>query len=117
MTRGFLHRDEVTPLPKPPRRERAPRRALPRMSKKRRAEERDLAHARALTLLRSKGRCEGIARGLEHLCTGLGDDFHHVLPRSRGGAHHPDNLVHLCRTAHRLVHHNPERARRVGLLA
>lgn len=114
---GFLHRDEVTPIPKAPKRERAPRVNLPRVSAKRRAEERDLRRAHADVLLRSRGRCEAITRGLEHLCTGLGTEYHHVLPRSRGGQHHADNLVHLCATAHRLVHGQPARARRLGLLA
>ena len=117
MTKGYLHRDEVTPLPKRPKVKASADGVLRRMSAKRRAEERDLHRAQADTLLRSRGRCEAIPRGLKHLCTGLGTEYHHVLPRSRGGQHHADNLVHLCATAHRLVHGQPARARRLGLLA
>lgn len=28
-------------------------------------------------------------------------EFHHVVKRSAGGADHPNNIVHLCRAAHR----------------
>lgn len=114
---GYLHRDEVTPIPKRPKVKASADGVLRYKSAKRRAEERALRLAQADTLVRSKGRCEAIPRGLEHLCTGLGTEYHHVLPRSRGGQHHPDNLVHLCLTAHRLVHAQPDRARRLGLLA
>lgn len=31
-------------------------------------------------------------------------DIHHVIPRARGGNHHSDNLVALCRVHHAIVH-------------
>ena len=52
---------------------------------------------------RSGHQCE-----LLHLkrgrCAQWGADQHHIVYRSRGGKHTTDNLIHLCRTHHDLVH-------------
>lgn len=97
-----LHRDDVTPIPKAGKRERAPRRPLPRISAKRRRSLRDLDKAQRIALARSGGYCE--AQGFPHACTRLATEFHHVRPRSRGGRHTPENLLHLCANAHRAAH-------------
>jgi hypothetical protein len=45
-----------------------------------------------------------------HRCQAPGCDrtrfleVHHLTPRSRGGGHHPDNLITLCGSCHRLWH-------------
>lgn len=31
-------------------------------------------------------------------------EIHHVQFRSRGGSHHPDNLITLCSSCHRKIH-------------
>ena len=38
------------------------------------------------------------------LCEAAPSDLHHVLPRSRGGADSPFNLVSVCRFHHELLH-------------
>jgi 5-methylcytosine-specific restriction endonuclease McrA len=37
-------------------------------------------------------------------------EVHHVIPVCRGGTNHPNNLVALCPTHHRIIHSIMERA-------
>jgi hypothetical protein len=43
-------------------------------------------------------------------------DWHHILPRGRGGQDMPSNLIRLCRECHSWVHANPLKAEEAGLL-
>jgi len=40
---------------------------------------------------------------------------HHVLPRSLGGAHKPENGLWLCARAHHEIHAHPRESRLIGL--
>lgn len=63
---------------------------------------------------RSSGLCEAVL--LEHSCTGTGEHVHHRLLRSLGGQHTPENLLHVCPTAHSMIHDHPEDSYRLGYL-
>lgn len=41
---------------------------------------------------------------------------HHVVPRSRGGLHEPENLLDVCGPAHDWIHRNPTEATARGWL-
>jgi hypothetical protein len=62
---------------------------------------------------RSSGWCEVQHPG----CTGRAEHVHHVLPRSAGGANHPDNLLDVCGAGHRYIHANPAWAYDHGYLS
>jgi len=109
----YLARDEVTPIPKPERREKR-HRGLARVSPKRRREERVLEDAKRVVRERSKGRCE--VWSWPHACTLIATEFHHRRRRAQGGDHSPENLVHVCLRAHLQIHDRPDLARREGLL-
>lgn len=47
-------------------------------------------------------------------CALRASDWHHRLPRGRGGPDHGVNMVPLCRKCHSWVEHHPERARQEG---
>ncbi len=57
---------------------------------------------RAKVVARDDGRCRfcGTPRGV---------DLHHVVYRSQGGKHTPDNLLSLCGVHHALVHSSKRR--------
>lgn len=45
----------------------------------------------------------------EHTCANVpcpneATHVHHIVPVSRGGSNHPDNLISLCKECHRKVH-------------
>jgi hypothetical protein len=62
--------------------------------------------------LRSRGHCE-----IEHLgCPGFAAHFHHRQMRSQGGAHTPENLLHVCVPMHHRIHADPGAAFRAGWL-
>jgi len=64
------------------------------------------AEVRDLVRARSQGRCEvfdGAAR-----CGSDAHHMHHRLPRSRGGEHTADNLLHVCSTHHHEIHAHPQ---------
>lgn len=95
--------------PMPARTQPLPRRRLSPVSKKRR---RDLARhnwsgippeVRDEVRARSGGHCEVKHPG----CTGTAAHMHHRLPRSGGGEHTAENLLHLCPTGHGYVHTHP----------
>jgi 5-methylcytosine-specific restriction endonuclease McrA len=69
---------------------------------------------RKAVLRRDEG-CRARAVMDHHECWG-GLVLHHVLPRSRGGAHTAENLVTLCSLAHMYVHSHPAWAKPLGLL-
>ena len=82
---------------------------------KTRAGQRRLTTAKAEMRGRSGGWCEAITPecpyGRHH-----GVHAHHLLPRSRGGLHEADNLLHVCHAAHRWIHDHPAEATARGLL-
>jgi hypothetical protein len=54
---------------------------------------------RRAVLIRDRGRCQVPGcRCKQHLA------LHHILFRSQGGSHHPDNLVTLCWAHHDMLH-------------
>jgi 5-methylcytosine-specific restriction endonuclease McrA len=73
--------------------------------------------ARQATLERDHYECQAPDRGLggPWECEGI-LHVHHILPRGRGGMHHPANLVTLCGHHHEDVHTHPEHSYRLGLL-
>lgn len=54
---------------------------------------------RDAVLERDGNRCQ-MCGSTEHL------EIHHIMPRHRGGADHPYNLVVLCAACHDRIHHN-----------
>lgn len=78
---------------------------------------------------RSGGLCEAMTGGQgcggpcgDHAwrCGGEGrhpaNHLHHKLPRSHGGKHVAENLLHVCDGCHREIHAHPERSFRMGWL-
>lgn len=110
---GYLHRDEVTPIPKPTRREKAPQRGLPRQGKKAKRDRAELDAVKPALLERSGGRCEAKVAAR---CTGVGVTAHHVQRRAQSGPNDLDNLVWACRACHQELHDNPEKAYEAGLM-
>lgn len=54
---------------------------------------------------------------IDGVCTGLAQDGHEPLLRSRGGdPTDPDQIVLVCRACHDWAHHNPEAAGARGLM-
>ncbi|WP_368861199.1 HNH endonuclease [Frankia sp. AgB32] len=54
---------------------------------------------------------------IDGVCTGLGEDGHEPLLRSRGGdPADPNNIVLLCRACHDHAHANPLVAETLGLM-
>jgi hypothetical protein len=41
---------------------------------------------------------------------------HHVLPRSAGGQHDADNLLHVCGAGHEWIHQHPHASYQAGWL-
>ena len=54
--------------------------------------------------LRSRGWCEVGSLG----CHMKAVHMHHRLQRSQGGGHGADNLLHVCRACHDLIHAEPQ---------
>lgn len=71
-----------------------------------------LVKSRKEVSARSGGQCEARL----DICTGQAQAVHHVLRRSQGGGHEPENLLHLCNACHGWVHANPAKAVEKGLL-
>jgi len=82
---------------------------------KTRAGQKRLIAARAEVWGRSGGWCEAMTpacpfeRHLAH-------QAHHVLPRSQGGQHDPENLLAVCSPAHDWIHAHPARSYEAGWL-
>ncbi len=74
----------------------------------------DLADAQMHVYWRSGGRCEAVE--IIHDCTGRGEHYHHILARSAGGKHEPENLLYVCFSAHLVIHSQPRLARECGYL-
>lgn len=84
------------------------------VGKKGRADRRELDAVRTELLFRSRGRCE--ARGFSDLCTGYGVEVHHVVKRSLGGKHTPENCVLICEFCHAKTETDPAEALAAGWL-
>jgi hypothetical protein len=74
--------------------------------------QRALRRARTIALVRSAGICEALTPA----CKRYGTEFHHVLPRSRGGQHEPGNGLYVCAPCHRFIHDHPAISRQAGWL-
>jgi hypothetical protein len=85
-----------------------------KVSEKQRLIRSELRQSRKAIIARSGGRCE--AR-LEGICAGEGQHAHHVVRRSQGGTHAPDNLKWVCGICHYYIHAQPAKAMSLGLLA
>lgn len=85
-----------------------PRRAKPRPGRTR--DPNEWERIKAAVRDRQKDRCalcnEACNRG----------NYHHILPRSRGGPDRESNILLLHPTCHDFVHGHPTWARTVGLL-
>jgi len=53
---------------------------------------------------RDKRRCTYVGPGSKRCTQTRWLHFHHVLPVSKGGTNHPDNLATVCNRHHRLIH-------------
>ena len=104
---------DVTPIPKPVKREKAPRRNLPRVGKKALRDRDELATVKPILMERSGGRCEA---KVSNLCTGVGSQAHHVRRRAQSGSNDSDNLLWVCLWCHDLLHHNPALANELGMI-
>lgn len=82
------------------------------VSKKKAKADREYKMACTIVRERSGEWCEARLAG----CGGLASHVHHVLPRSAGGTHDPENLLHLCEPCHTYTHGHPAEARALGLL-
>lgn len=112
MKPGFLHRAEVTPLPK-----EGPR---PRIRERRRLRSRPHrvpAQVARVVRKRSGGRCEVRDLLVAVECAGRGEHLHHVRRRSQGGTDTAENLIYVCFGHHAWIHANPNKAAALGLLA
>lgn len=110
---GWLDRRNVEPIAKPVKREKAPRRALPREGKKAKRDRDELAAAKPALLERSRGRCEA---NVSKLCTGVGAHAHHIQRHAQSGTNDPDNLLFVCHFCHDVLHHNPALANELGFI-
>lgn len=63
-----------------------------------------LARFRMQVLERDNYTCQYPGCGKSWANSSAPIDAHHRRPRSRGGAHDPENGISLCRDHHRLVH-------------
>jgi len=75
-------------------------------------ERKALRKARTQTLIRAAGICEAQTPD----CSRYGSQFHHVLPRSRGGKHEPENGLFVCAHCHAWIHAHPAISRQAGWL-
>jgi hypothetical protein len=67
----------------------------------------------AAPIVIARGYCEVQS---EH-CNGRPEHVHHILKRSQGGSHAPDNLLYVCRPCHLVaVHGNEAEAYKRGWL-
>jgi len=48
---------------------------------------------------RDKYKCRICGRTTKH------PQCHHIVPVGRGGSHHPNNLITVCRRCHKNIHH------------
>ena len=105
---------EFTPVPKPPKREKkAPKRIRPK-SKKLVKKDEVWGDVRQIVLARDKYQC--VAK-VSQYCSKNGEHIHHLLRRSAGGSHEPENLISLCAACHGWVHNHPAESRARGWLA
>lgn len=77
---------------------------IPKLGRKRKNHRRMPGEVADAVIERSKGRCEA---GVAHDCNGRGQHLHHRLPRSAGGEHSVDNILHACRPCHDAIHAHP----------
>lgn len=88
----------------------------PRGNAKTRKGQARLAAAKAEVRGRSGGWCEANTPACP-LDRHPAFQAHHILPRSQGGQHDPENLLDVCHLAHDWIHGNPDESRARGLLA
>lgn len=98
-----------------------PRKPIPRStkpirrkSKKLRKKDEVWGEVRQIVLARDKFQC--VAK-ISQYCSGNGEHIHHLLRRSAGGSHDPENLISLCAACHGWVHNHPAESRQRGWLA
>lgn len=104
---------ECEPIPKPVKREKAPRRGIARVGKKTLRDRAELDAVKPVLLERSKGRCEA---KVSNLCTGIGVHAHHVRRRAQSGSNDLENLLWVCAFCHDLLHHRPALANELGMI-
>lgn len=104
---------EVEPIAKPTKREKAPRRGLPREGKKAKRDRDELAAVKPVLLERSLGKCEA---NVSKLCTGIGLHPHHIQRRAQSGANDAENLLWVCFFCHDVLHNNPALANELGFI-
>lgn len=85
------------------------------MSEKRRAGLATLIDAREQVERRARGLCEANTPACP-IGPHAGSQAHHVLRRSAGGGHTPDNLLWVCDAAHAHIHGNPAESMARGWL-
>jgi len=116
----------VTPrfkkLPEPPKRRAhnstlaAATAPIAPMSKQRKKSLEGYSELKAALIERARGRCEmGDYGPHAEGCNGVGQDPHHILPRSLGGEHTLENLVWLSRRCHDLAELNPAGSIQTGV--
>jgi hypothetical protein len=104
---------DVTPIPKPVKREKAPRRNLPRVGRKMTRDRDELEAVRPILLERSGGKCEA---QVAKLCTSVGQHAHHIQRRAQSGSNDPENLLWVCHFCHDWLHYNPQAAAELGMI-
>jgi len=100
------------PIPKPPRKEKNPRKAIPKMSAKQAAKKKDMAQALAVYFLKhgwAHFDFDGETRAaLCQLCSldlhQHSADFHHRQRASQAGNNSPENGLALHRLCHSFLH-------------
>lgn len=105
---GFLHRDDVTPIPKTSRTAKEPVR-LRRVSAKMARQHRKEAECKQTIRARAHGKCEACTR-LHDGPVRPGVDKHEVVSRGRGGDPcDPENCLLVCRPCHDWIDgHDPD---------
>jgi len=89
---------------------------LVRVSKRRRARERELDRITPALTRRARDRCELSGHALTlPACSGP-MHRHHRLRRSQGGTHELSNLLYVCDAHHRWIHDHPRASEGQGWL-
>lgn len=111
---GFLHRDEVTPIPKTTRAPAEPV-ALPRVSTKMKSQHRKETRCKKIIRVRARGRCEACPI-LHDGPIRPGVDKHEIKSRARGGdPTNPENCLLVCRPCHDWIEEHDSEAILLGL--
>lgn len=84
------------------------------VSDKRRKRDQEYPAARDYVMTRSRGFCE--ARIHADGCSQKVEQVHHIAGRGGDNPHHPDNLLGVSSQCHALIHAEPGRSYRLGLM-